>query len=41
MIVFGVTVAWSIQTTTKKAFQLLAKEREGTDSGSKETDSLI
>jgi len=28
MIIFGITVAWSIQTTTKKAIQLLAKEKE-------------
>lgn len=42
MIVFGITVAWSIKTTSKKAFQLLEEERKNsTDSGSKETDSLM
>ena len=28
MCIFGITVAWSIQTTSKKALQLLAKEKE-------------
>ena len=28
MVVFGITVAWSIYTTGKKAKQLLAKEKE-------------
>ena len=26
--IFGITVAWSIQTTSKKAFELLEKERD-------------
>lgn len=26
--IFGITVAWSIQTTTKKALQLMQKERD-------------
>lgn len=51
--IFGVTVAWSIQTTTKKAIQLMAKEREqsekkegsetllNTDTGVTEEDQQI
>jgi hypothetical protein len=31
IIIFGTTVAWSIYTTTKKAFELLAKEKATSD----------
>ena len=31
---FGITVAWSIQTTAKKAMQMIQKEREQAEKGS-------
>lgn len=39
--IFGVTVAWSIHTTLKKAFQLLEKEREAAADNESNKDSLI
>ena len=51
--IFGITVAWSIQTTTKKALQLMQKERDAesnkdsinenmiTDAGALEDDMQI
>ena len=39
--IFGVTVAWSIQTTTKKALQLMAKEREAASKESNNENLLV